>query len=330
MTRPARTPDRPFRIKPNAAMCRPRSRSVVWTSRSPGRIMWPPSSVAAEGVRPGSRRPRPRTVAAAAPGWPAKRVGRAQPRLRRRRGGNMSRRNPEHGGMLPLLMVTLVVMAVLGTGAISVGRLLTVKRDLQNTADAIALQAAYRMERLGLPNNQVADLAPANLLAPGNIMQPVRVRFVRWGDQGAPPSQFSYVQIDVETREPFVPTASFRELLGLQGRVHATARARVDEDIFRPSQLRCVYANTGFGRSPLGCSVDLSRRVTDRYQLTPHAFRRDGSGREQHLALRDFESGRMLIGVSECEYFVAVRNFSCAPTSGDKLVVRYNKPVLVQ
>jgi len=232
--------------------------------------------------------------------------------------------------MLPLLMVAAVVLSVLGAGALTIGRLGAVRHDLQNAADAVALQAAYRLERFGLPTDREPDLAPAAALAQGNLRQPVRVRWVHWGDEGARPRQYAYVRIEVETRSPFVPTSTFRELLALSGTVRASAHARVDQDIFAPGDLECMYINNRYVHKPLGCRVGLTRAVTDRYQLTPHAFRRDGSGREQRVPLRDYANGKLYLDVNECESFVAIGSFSCAPRSGSKLVVRYNRPLLAQ
>ena len=230
----------------------------------------------------------------------------------------------ERGAGLPLFMVLLVVLSVLAAGAISINRMVSIRSDLQNAAEAVALQAAYRLERFGLPTNSTADLAPALSLVRENSLRPAQVHWVGWGDLGRAPSRHAFVEIELSA--PMDSTSHFLEVLPLQTLVRTRARAQMDEDVFQPHDLHCLYS-TFFGR-PLGCRVPLTRAVRDPFQLSPHVFRRDGGGRETRLALIDFYQNNAYIAPQGCEFFVALQDHSCATRSNDKVVIRYNRPIL--
>jgi Mg-chelatase subunit ChlD len=141
-------------------------------------------------------------------------------RPRWRRSGPSAR-----GGILPLLLVTIVIFSVLAAGALTIGRLVVAHQDLQHAADSLALGASYIISERGLQPG-TTGLAPAEVLRRYNYSRPTRVDWA----YSEPPDRLSVLtEVRLTTLDRFVPISSF--FPSLIRPLSARAKARVRQNL---------------------------------------------------------------------------------------------------
>ena len=162
--------------------------------------------------------------------------------------------NREKGGASTLLMICIVLLAMFAAGALTIGRLATKKQDVQHAADSIALGAAYLIQNQGMPMS-VAGFNPVNAYGGLNTSSPLSVA---WIPGQADQAGFTWVEADIQTAQPFLPTSSW--FPPLIRPIRATAKARISQQVFDTAMER---------RPKLMLILDFSGSMADRFWADP-------------------------------------------------------------